>query len=342
MNKCSLASILFFSIVSYSIAAGSKRPESVPQEMRELCQKGQELEKKIEELQSEIDCISRGEKISSPIIRNIYEIITRCFTVLLDIQRFSDLLVLNQVDNRNDFIKCSVVIKNFALYFRYISTQLKKNKAEIAKLKKKKQKKVHELVTIIAEHEKLSKEIENKALELSRTREENIIQNDVAQHLATRSESLEELDAELEAENVVGVLKNTQKATDLALTYPVVGKVVKEFGDKDANGDITCYIAIETHPKALVTSPAKGLVVFSGKFLNHGNILIISSGEYRVYLYGVDTLFSKIGDIVEIGDYVGKMNEENCPIIKIEVKKLGESLDPHRWLPETKEKKGED
>jgi septal ring factor EnvC (AmiA/AmiB activator) len=317
---------------------------SQPAQMRELCKKIQELEKKITKLSAETELLSQKEKTFAPFIRNIYEIISRCFTLLFDIQRFSDLLVLTQTDDKNDFVKCSIIIKNFSSYFKSVNSQLEKTGAEISKLKKDKKAKMQNLETSMTEYEKLLKDIENLAEELAKTRVENTIQNDVVYHLATKSESLEELDAELEAENAIGVLKNTKVSTELTLAYPVVGKIVTEFGDKGANNKMIYHISFETCSGALVTSPANGLIVFSGKFLNYGNMLIISNGEYRVFLYGMDVLFSSTGDVVEIGDYVGRMQEKTVddPVIKMELKKSGEPLDPRHWLLETIEKKGKE
>ncbi|MDR1982373.1 MAG: peptidoglycan DD-metalloendopeptidase family protein [Holosporaceae bacterium] len=330
---------IFLSIFVLSCPALElKEPAVQSSEMRELCKKAQELEKKTNKLRLEIDSINQKEKVSATVVRNIYEILTSCFTILFNMQRFSNLLVLRQENNKNDFVKCSIIVKNFASYFKLIDYQLEKARTEVLQLKKSKQNKMDELKTEIAEYNRLFGEIEVRAEKLAQTRGENIIQNDVVYHLATKSESLEELDAELEAENAVGVLKNTKISTDLALAYPVVGKIVSEFGDKGANGEMIYYISFETHSDAIVTSPAKGLVVFSGRFLNYGNILIISNGEYRVFLYGVDVLFPATGDTVEIGDYVGKMKAkvgDNNPTVKMELKKSGEPLDPRHWLLET-------
>jgi septal ring factor EnvC (AmiA/AmiB activator) len=218
---------------------------------------------------------------------------------------------------------------------------LEKVGSEISQLKKNKQIKMEELGTDTSGYNKLLMEVEAKAEKLAQMRGENPIQNDVVYHLATKSESLEELDAELEAENAIGVLKNTKTFAELSLVYPVAGKIVSEFGDKGANNEMIYYISFETCSNAIVTSPAQGLVVFSGKFLNYGNILIISNGEYRVFLYGMDILFSSTGDTVEIGDYIGKMKEKDAsnPTIKMELKKSGEPLDPRHWLLETINKK---
>ncbi|MDR0968208.1 MAG: peptidoglycan DD-metalloendopeptidase family protein [Holosporaceae bacterium] len=311
-------------------------------ETRELCEKAQELEKTLDKLEADAEEIDQKEKTVTPIIRNVYEILSRCFTILFDMQRFSNLLVLTPVNvDKNDFVKCSIVIKNFASYFKSISAQLKKIETQIAKLKENVQKNQKTFNAEKGKYEKLCGDAESAARILARKRGENIIQNDVIYHLAAKSESLDELDAELEAEGAIGVLKNAKASAVLVIKYPVVGKIVSEFGDKGQNNEMIYYISFETRPRAVVTSPAKGLVVFAGKFRDYGNMLIISNGDYRVFLYGMDVLFPSTGDTLEIGDYVGRMKEksENRPVIKMELKKSGEPLDPRQWMTVKKTEK---
>jgi septal ring factor EnvC (AmiA/AmiB activator) len=341
MNKFCGVLLFFLGTNFFGFAEESKKASTQPQEMRELCRQAQDLEKKINKLRIEIGAFSQKEQVSTPLIRNIYEILTRCFTILFDIQRFSNLLVLSQIDNKNDFVKCSIIIKNFAPYFKSVSSQLEKAGAEMSRLKISKQQSQSELEAKVSECGSIYQRIETNADQLISAREENVIQNDVIYHLATKSESLDELDAELEAENAVGVLKDTVISTQLEITHPVVGKIVGEFGDRGTNDEMLQYIAFETSPHAIVTSPVKGLVVFSGKFLNYGNILIISNGEYRVFLYGMDSVFASIGDVLEIGDYVGRMRAEGEAnhVIKMELRKSGEPLDPRSWMLESAEKK---
>ena len=309
-------------------------------ELRTLCKDAQKLEQDIDNLHKELDIILKKETTSVPVIKNIYEVLTRCFTILFNIQRFSKILILIQQDNKNDFVRCSIVIKNFADYFKQVSSRLDKEGSKVLELKKQKKSVNKELGSKKDQYEKTSKKIEKIIKELSKNREENIIQNDVVYHLASKSESLEELDAELEAENTIGVLKNTKVSTELEIAYPVYGRIIEEFGDKGIDGEMIYNLAFETMPGAIVTSPAKGLVVFSGRFLNYGNMVILSNGEYRIFLYGIDSTFASTGDVLSIGDYVGKMQEssEDKPVIKMELKKSGEPLDPRHWLQETLEK----
>jgi septal ring factor EnvC (AmiA/AmiB activator) len=189
-----------------------------------------------------------------------------------------------------------------------------------------------------AQYKEKKSVIREKTQELAKIRVENVIQNDIVYHVAMKSESLDELEAELEAENAIGILKHTKISTNLSLAYPVCGKIVTEFGDRGANGEMVNCISLETRPGAIVTSPANGLVVFCGKFLNYGNMVIISNGDYRVILYGLGDMYVSVADVMEIGDYIGEMRMITKPVIKMELKKFGELLDPREWMQQTLEK----
>lgn len=332
MKFLSLIFFLFFEIAFCDF--------SQPGLMRELCKQAQALEASISKLKSALRDIEKREKMSAPAIINVYEILSRYCTVLANIQRFSDFLVLTKYENRSDFIRCSIIIKSFTNYFKSVSIKLEKDTAEISKLKKEKSDLLEKYEKALDEYKKACEKLDLEAKKLTDSREENVIQNDVVYHIATKSESIEELDAELEAENIVGVLKNTKISTDLSLAYPAKGKIVSEFGDRGEDGEMISYLGFETNRGAIITSPVKGLIVFSGNFLNYKNMVIISNGEYRIFLYGMKTIFASTGDIVEVGDYIGKMedNSEQLPIVRIELKKSGEPLDPRHWLQKSIEK----
>lgn len=308
--------------------------------LRECCRKAQEAEKKMTGLEDKIDQFSKEERISAPVTRNIYNMLTSCFTLLFTIQRFRGILALNQENNKNDFVRASIIIKNFAAYFHNVSDALHRYSAERTEIRKRREAQEKILNETKEEYKTAVEEVTEVSTKLAEKRPENSIVNDVVYHIASKSETIEELDAELEAENTVGVLKNTKVSTELKLSYPAAGKIVSEFGDKGINEQMIYYLGFETRNGAVVTSPVKGLVVFAGKFLNYNNMVIISNGEYRVFMYGIDKLFSVTGDLVEIGDYVGRMDVHSIdnPVLKVELRKSGEPLDPRHWLVQTLEK----
>ena len=309
-------------------------------EIRRLCKEAQKQESILSKVQAALQDVNKREKMSLPTMINVYEILSRCCTVLSSIQRFSNMLMISKYQSKNDFIRCSIVIKSFADYFKNMSLKLGRDNAELVKLQREKSNLDRDYTRASEKYRDVCKKIDEESKKLAETREENVIQNDVVYHIATKSESIEELDAELEAENVVGVLRNNKVSTDLSLAYPVNGKIVAEFGDRGDDGSMICYMGFETNQEAIVTSPAKGLVVFSGNFLNYQNMVIISNGEYRIFLYGINKIFAATGDVVEIGDYIGQMDDESKdpPIVKMELRKSGEPLDPRHWLMQTIEK----
>lgn len=326
----------------------SASTKSSSESIRRMCKEAQQLEHDITSAEATISTFNKKEKNTAPILKSTYELLTRCFTLLFDIQRFSKFLAMSPRKNgadKNDFVRCSIIIKNFSRYFEAVSAELSKNTNEIIAIKKKREEKTKELAEKKAKHVKLRKLIKQAVPEHPKGGEESMIEN-VVYHIATKSNSLEELDAELESENAVGVLKNTKVNSELSLVNPVAGKLVNEFGDKGKNGSMICSLGFETRKGAIVTSPAKGLVVFSGKFLNYGHMVIISNGDYRVFIYGLsDDTYATTGDVVEIGDYIGTMSDEarstNNPIIEMELRKFGEPLDPRHWLVQTMNKENE-
>lgn len=311
-------------------------------DIRNLCNEAQQIEKKMTDLSSNLENLDRQERTAVPVVRDVYTILTRCFTVLFDIQRFSKFLAFTQRDNKNDFVRCSIIIKNFANYFNSISRELKKAKTDVSVVRKTAKQCIEDIKVAEKRYAEVCAEIEAQSATLSKTRQENPIQDDVVYHIANKSESIEELDAELEAENAVGVLKNLKVKTELTLTRPVSGKIIGEFGDKGPDGKMVHCMTFEVKPEAVVTSPCKGLVVFAGQFMNYGNMVIISNGEYRVFLYGLGKIFAATGDIVESGDYIGKAalshNNEKV-LLKLELKKSGDPLDPRHWILISEEKK---
>ncbi len=330
--------LLFIYILSFEIALGNFEQTA---EIRDLCKQAQSLESKISKLFLDLLSINEKEKMSVPVIRNIYEMLSRCFTVLFDLGRFSDLLALTQKGNKNDFVRCSIIIKNFSQYFQSVNSKLNQSGDEIYKLKKNKDELSKDYESTVNDYNQLCKKIKDNLDNLSKTRTENVIQEDVVRHISTKCDSIDELDAELEAENTVGVLKNNKISTELQLVNPVQGKIVAEFGDRGDNDEMIYYLGFETRHGAIVTSPAKGLVVFSGSFLNYKNMVIISNGEYRIFIYGMQTVFASTGDTLDIGDYLGKMDTDSkeLPTLKMELKRSGEPLDPRHWLWQSLENK---
>jgi murein hydrolase activator len=128
------------------------------------------------------------------------------------------------------------------------------------------------------------------------------------------------------------------------LPQPVGGEIAREFGASDGYGGVTRGISITTRPKSVVVSPADGWVAFAGPFRSFGRLLIINAGGgYYLLLAGMDQISVEVGQFVLAGEPVATMGqtstvsaaagaiESNDPVLYVEFRKDGSSIDPGPW-----------
>lgn len=136
------------------------------------------------------------------------------------------------------------------------------------------------------------------------------------------------------------------------LPKPVSGDVALDFGAADGYGGTTRGISITTRPKAAVVSPADGWVAFAGPFRSYGRLLIINAGGgYYVLLAGMDQINVDVGQFVLAGEPVATMGdsplmsltgsaiEKNNPVLYVEFRKDGGSIDPGPWWAKSQSEK---
>ncbi len=128
------------------------------------------------------------------------------------------------------------------------------------------------------------------------------------------------------------------------LPLPVSGKQVRSFGDSDGLGGKSQGISIATRPGGQVSSPADGWVVYAGPFRSYGQLLILNTGDgYHVLLAGMDEIEVQLGQFVLAGEPVATMATPKLasadpadivstqPVLYIEFRKDGNSIDPAPW-----------
>lgn len=129
-----------------------------------------------------------------------------------------------------------------------------------------------------------------------------------------------------------------------ALARPVAGRTLREFGAPDGSGGALRGAAVSTRPRAVVTTPADGWIVFAGPFRSYGRLLILNAGGgYYLLLAGMDQISVAVGQFVLTGEPVGQMGEvaaasaalsvveADGPILYVELRKDGASIDPGPW-----------
>ncbi|NIX78209.1 murein hydrolase activator EnvC family protein [Microvirga terricola] len=136
------------------------------------------------------------------------------------------------------------------------------------------------------------------------------------------------------------------------LPRPVSGENTLSFGVPDGYGGTTRGISITTRPKSNVVSPADGWVAFAGPFRSYGRLLIINAGGgYYVLLAGMDQINVDVGQFVLAGEPVATMGEtplmsltgnaieKNNPVLYVEFRKDGGSIDPSPWWAKSQSEK---
>ncbi len=131
------------------------------------------------------------------------------------------------------------------------------------------------------------------------------------------------------------------------LPMPVAGAQLVRYGEVDGSGDEADGVSIVTRAKSRVISPADGWVVYAGPFRSYGQLLILNAGSgYHVVIAGMEKINVEPGQFVLVGEPVGSMGAKRIasagavevastrPILYVEFRKDGESIDPSPWWEE--------
>lgn len=132
------------------------------------------------------------------------------------------------------------------------------------------------------------------------------------------------------------------------LPRPVAGVEIRSFGQKDRLGDISEGDYLVTRTNSRVVSPADGWVVYAGPFRSYGQLLILNAGSgYHVVLAGMERIDVQLGQFVLAGEPVAVMGarriasatavdvESSRPVLYVEFRKDGKSIDPSPWWAES-------
>lgn len=124
-------------------------------------------------------------------------------------------------------------------------------------------------------------------------------------------------------------------APSVAGQAPVLGQLVRRFGDTLPGGRTSPGLSWTTRPSAAVRSPAAGEVAYAGPFRSFGQVIILSLDDGNaVVLSGLDDTVVGIGDRVRVGQPLGRMAAAATPSpeLSLELRVQGRPVDPATWL----------
>jgi len=128
------------------------------------------------------------------------------------------------------------------------------------------------------------------------------------------------------------------------LPMPAAGRILTAFGEANGLGGKSQGVSLATRPGAEISSPADGWVVYAGEFRSYGQLLIINAGGgYHVVLAGMERIDVQLGQFVLAGEPVAAMASQRLasagatlvgttePVLYVEFRKDGASIDPAPW-----------
>lgn len=118
------------------------------------------------------------------------------------------------------------------------------------------------------------------------------------------------------------------------ISLPAEGQIFTFYGNKTDDGSESRGISIRTRAGAKVTSPFAGEVVYTGTFMDYGNMLILRHGEnYHSLLAGIRTISARLGQRVIAGEPIGEMGRnEKETALYMEIREHNRPVDPLNWL----------
>ena len=127
-------------------------------------------------------------------------------------------------------------------------------------------------------------------------------------------DSVDTLDAFATSLAATATLPDTA-ATDItlenargSLPLPVIGTVLRRFGEADAAGVARPGLVLATRPAALVTAPWPSSVRYAGPLLDYGNVVILEpEANHLLVLAGLGDLYVRAGQLVGRDAPVGLM-----------------------------------
>ena len=128
------------------------------------------------------------------------------------------------------------------------------------------------------------------------------------------------------------------------LPKPANGVEIASFGKKLSGGETALGISLATRANTRVQSPADGWIIYAGPFRSYGQLLILNAGDgYHVIMAGMEKIDVELGQFVLTGEPIGIMGTSRIastgavdigssqPVLYVEFRKDGKSIDPSPW-----------
>lgn len=223
---------------------------------------------------------------------------------------------------------------------------LKADWMDVETLDHKIQKEREELASLVqdlserAEIMKLNQKIEGELLKKHHA--ESLVQLEQYQRLKEREAEVETLISQFNARQELEKMEETETlAGDFGkmkgrLGLPVMGRLVAQYGQVwDAASQLKIFkkgVELQATPSSDVSAIYHGKVAFSGTLPTLGEVVIVDHGGHYFSLCAhLGERFKKEGEMVQIGERIGRVNDAGRPIY-FEIRSRNVPLNPLQWV----------
>lgn len=265
-----------------------------------------ELKEKIEVVSRKIDYGKRNLRFSSKeltIISNDYLGMLQAWqkrelTDDTDIYNFKKLLSANQ-ERQNEIIDVQHNIQKVKADIEKEQKKLKTLEAQLAAKEKQQKNKKIQHNKLIAQYNREKKNTVAKTKQAKNTitnlqKQKAAIEKEIDNIIRSRTKQLGNVDYSVIAKNLGSFLK------------PVSGKVVVGFNQLKAGGVRSSGQEIDGALGERVLAANRGKVIYAGKFMNMGNVVMIDHGYNLITIYGnLISTYVRVGNKIKKGSKIG-------------------------------------
>lgn len=117
------------------------------------------------------------------------------------------------------------------------------------------------------------------------------------------------------------------------LAFPVAGSVTEWFGQKLGQNRTSKGITLASRTGNSVVAPYGGEVVFTGPFLDYGQMVILRyEGGYHLLIAGLSEINCRTGQSVTVGEPVGRVGSQRNGKLYLELRYQGRPVNPAPWF----------
>lgn len=329
----------------------------VQQEAIDLAKQVRAIEDKIANKNKALSALERQLAAKQAILSQHQDEVGRLIQGMIRMQRLPRQFVIAKPGNADELLRTAsaldITYKALALEINDLQSQMSELKSLRATIDHGQTQLLETQSSLQAKQEVLNQTLQTRQRTYRALNRDHEATLDRVTSLSNKSANLQELIGKLADEERIFQQMGVPQSKPTAPTQPSAsspsetveahlappepsarGTIIHRFGEKSPSGEIRGGHVLLTAPRAMVTAPQAGKVVFSGHFMDYGKMIIIQHGNgIHTVLAGFGTVTVEPGQQVKAGEPVGVMGDTpKQRELYLELRKNSKPIDPTRWI----------